>query len=104
MTRFSPITAATGRRIPVLYAGRTFEVAAYESLFHAIGPDQETPTWPAMWADAHSNGSMSVNCICPLKHPAGVIIPGAPFREFTPVYRRTQIKVRQRGLHGFVFP
>lgn len=47
MTRFSPITDATGRRIPVLYAGRTFEVAAYESLFHALGPDQEAPTWPA---------------------------------------------------------
>ena len=47
MTRFAPITDAEGSRIPVLYAGRTFEVAAYESLFHAIGPDQDTPTWPA---------------------------------------------------------
>lgn len=47
VTRFSPITDTEGRRIPVLYAGRTFEVAAYESLFHAISPNQDTPIWPA---------------------------------------------------------
>ena len=47
VTRFSPITNAEGRRIPVLYAGRTFEVSAYESLFHAVSPNQDTPTLPA---------------------------------------------------------
>ena len=46
VTRFSPITDTDGHRIPVLYAGRTFEVAAYESLFHTISPTQDTPTWP----------------------------------------------------------
>lgn len=47
VSRFAPIRDAERRRIPVLYAGRTFEVAAYESLFHAIGPGHELRTWPA---------------------------------------------------------
>ncbi len=47
MSRFAPIVDSEGRRVPVLYAGHTFDVAAYESLFHAIGPGQEMLTWPA---------------------------------------------------------
>ena len=47
VSRFAPIADAEGRQIPVLYAGRTFEVAAYESLFHAVSPSQDTLTWPA---------------------------------------------------------
>ena len=47
MSRFAPIADSEGHRVPVLYAGRTFEVAAYESLFHAIGPSRGMMTWPA---------------------------------------------------------
>lgn len=47
VSRFAPIVDSEGRRVPVLYAGRSFDVAAYESLFHAIGPGQEMLTWPA---------------------------------------------------------
>ena len=47
VSRFAPIADAEGRRIPILYAGRTFEVVAYESLFHAFRPSRDRLTWPA---------------------------------------------------------
>ncbi|MDE0033762.1 MAG: RES family NAD+ phosphorylase [Deltaproteobacteria bacterium] len=47
VSRFAPIADTDGRPIPVLYAGRTFEVAAYESLFHAVSQNQDALTWPA---------------------------------------------------------
>ena len=31
----------------MLYAGATFDVAVYESLFHAVGPGPASRTWPA---------------------------------------------------------
>lgn len=45
-----------GARIPVLYAGATFDVAVYESLFHAVGAGPASRTWPAnrIEAVAHS--------------------------------------------------
>lgn len=39
-TRFAPLAADEGRRIPVLYAGRTFDVAVHEALFRG------SRTWP----------------------------------------------------------
>ena len=46
-SRFAPLADEAGRRIPVLYAGATFDVAAYETLFHAAGPVRASRTWPA---------------------------------------------------------
>ena len=46
-SRFAPLADEDGRRIPVLYAGATFDVAVYESLFHAAGPGPASRTWPA---------------------------------------------------------
>jgi hypothetical protein len=46
-SRFAPIADEDGHRIPVLYAGATFDVAVYESLFHAVGPGPDSRTWPA---------------------------------------------------------
>lgn len=34
--RFSPISDATGRRIPTIYAGNTFDCALMESVFHDV--------------------------------------------------------------------
>ena len=55
-SRFAPLADEGGRRIPVLYAGATFDVAVYESLFHAVGPGPASRTWPAsrIAAVAHS--------------------------------------------------
>lgn len=53
VSRFAPITDANGSRISVLYAARTFEVAVYESLFHAVSPGEAPRFWPvdlAYWA------------------------------------------------------
>lgn len=46
-SRFAPLADLDGRRIPVLYAGATCDVAVYESLFHAAGPGPASRTWPA---------------------------------------------------------
>ena len=55
-SRFAPLADEAGCRIPVLYAGGTFDVAVYESLFHAVGPGPASRTWPAsrIEAVAHS--------------------------------------------------
>lgn len=46
-SRFAPLVDEHGHRVAVLYAGATFDVAVYESLFHAVGPGPASRTWPA---------------------------------------------------------
>lgn len=45
-TRFAPIEDSVGACVPSLYAGSSFEAAAFETLFHDVGTKGETKTVP----------------------------------------------------------
>ncbi len=55
-TRFAPIVDASGRCVPSLYAGSTFDAVAYETLFRAIPVRTKRTTIPAAGLTGRAHG------------------------------------------------
>lgn len=57
-TRFAPVVDAGGRRVPTLYAGSTFDSAAYETLFRGIPVHARRKTAPASAVVSRAHGAL----------------------------------------------